>query len=122
MESIETINTNEINNIIKKHLNAPPSKSLFYTKYTDNLLPICTPHILPSMSGTFIMLNTLKMIYYIRLVQVFLFGDVEAALSTRDILDVFQVDFSDADGRFFIGRSGTPGIFVWNTKYALPLL
>jgi len=120
MESIETIETNEINKIIKKHLKSPPFIPLHYTRYTDNLLPICTPQNIPSMSGTFIMLNTLKMIYYIRLVQVLLFGEEEAALSTKDILDLFQLDFSD-DGRLFIGRDGTsPGYFVWDTtKYTL---
>jgi len=129
METSENHFNNEINNIIKKHLAEPPSKPLYYTKYTDNLLPICKPQH-ASTGGTFIMLNTLKMIYYIRLVQVFLFGDVESALDSNYIYDVFQIYYIDSENdrqgrpypvsKFVIGRPNSPlAPIVWDTRYTL---
>ena len=123
MEASESQFNNEINTIIRKHLAAPPSVPLFYTKYTDNLLPICKPQTIHS--SQFIMLNTLKMIYYIRLVQVLLFGDVEAALDTSNILNVFQIYHINNEhgkdvNRFVIGRAdSTPAPIIWDTRDTL---
>jgi hypothetical protein len=104
---------NEIFNIIDAYTKRPPNMKFFYTKYQNQLLPICKPQSVTLSTGevtNFIMPNTLKFIYYIRLIQVFLFDGVEKALSDDDILDVFQV-YGNSEQLVIGRRSGE--VLIW---------
>jgi hypothetical protein len=105
---------NEIFDKIQAYSNNP-KEYLYYTKFQNDLLPICNPQqpgigTGPGRLIQFIMPNTLKFLYYIRLMQVYLFGEPEKSLNDEDILDVFQI-YGDAS-QLVIGRAGDQ-VLIW---------
>ena len=111
---------NEIHEKYKKHM----QNLTITTKYVNDWLPECKPQniYIKEVPTNFIMANSLKMIYYIRLIQTYLFGDVELALNKQEIYDIFQLTFIDplasVASRIIIGVQGSI-VLNWDTTRRL---